>query len=258
MARIGFGIVTYNRPAYLEKVWKYVAQNVAPFVDEIVVYNDGSTVDYKRPYKKICNLKSATLIDAKVNHGVAYAKNKLLATLQERNCDFMFIMEDDILPVSNKVIPTYLAAYKMTGIDHMMFAHHGPANSHAIDISGPVVWWPSCVGAFTFYTKDVLEKVGLMDEGFNNAWEHVEHSWRIMKHHKMPYGYWPDVLGSEELLKEIPGSIDKSSIGGQETPERLRVIVDGLLYWKKKDKDFPAQHTLEIYQTALKEAIQND
>lgn len=114
------------------------------------------------------------------------------------------------------------------------------------------------MGAFTFYTKDILEKVGFMDENFKNAWEHVEHSWRILKSHKVPYGYWPDVLGSETLLKEIPGSIDKSSIGKQDTPERLRVIVDGLLYWKKEDKDFPAQHTLEIYQKALKEAIEND
>jgi len=257
MARIGFGVVTYNRPKYLQKVWKEVQYNVLPFVDEFMVYNDGSTADYKWPFGKMSQVKGVAIVDSKSNRGVAHAKNELLKRLSVNN-DFIFIMEDDILPVSPKVIPTYLAAYKMTGIDHFMFAHHGPANTHAIDVQGPVVWWPSCVGAFTFYTKDILEKVGLMDENFNNAWEHVEHSWRILKSHKVPYGYWPDVLGSETLLKEIPGSIDKSSIGGQETPARLRVIVDGLLYWKKKDKDFPAQHTLEIYQKALKEAIEND
>ena len=257
MARIGFGIVTYNRPKYLQKVWKEVQYNVLPYVDELVVYNDGSTIDYKRLFGKMSQVRGVSIIDSKSNHGVAHAKNELLKRLSINN-DYIFIMEDDILPVSPKVIPTYLAAYKMTGIDHMMFAHHGPANTHAIDVQGPVVWWPSCVGAFTFYTKDILDKVGFMDENFKNAWEHVEHSWRILKSHKVPYGYWPDVLGSETLLKEIPGSIDKSSIGGQDTPERLRVIVDGLLYWKKKDKDFPAQHTLEIYQKALKETIQND
>lgn len=257
MARIGFGIVTFNRPKYLQKVWKEAQYNILPFVDEFVVYNDGSTTDYKRLFGKMSQVKGMAIIDSKQNHGVAYAKNQLLKRLCKNN-DYIFIMEDDILPVSRKVIPTYLAAYKMTGIDHLMFAHHGPANTHAIDVQGPIVWWPSCVGAFTFYTKDILEKVGFMDENFKNAWEHVEHSWRILKSHKVPYGYWPDVLGSETLLKEIPGSIDKSSIGKQDTPERLRVIVDGLLYWKKEDKDFPAQHTLEIYQKALKEAIEND
>lgn len=257
MARIGFGIVTYNRPKYLQKVWNEVQHNILPFVDEVIVYNDGSTTDYKRLFGKMSQVKGVAIVDEIKNHGVAHAKNELLKRLCKNN-DFIFIMEDDILPVSRNVIPTYLAAYKMTGIDHLMFAHHGPANTRAIDITGPVIWWPCCVGAFAFYTKDILDKVGLMDEGFNNAWEHVEHSWRILKHHKMPYGYWPDVLGSEELLREIPGSIEKSSIGGQESPERLRVIVDGLIHWKKIDKDFPAQHTLEFYQTALKEAIQND
>lgn len=257
MARIGFGIVTYNRPQYLEKVWREAQYNVLPFVDEFVVYNDGSDKDYKRPFGKMSQVKDLKILESKTNMGVAHAKNELLKRLCKNN-DYIFIMEDDILPVSRKVIPTYLAAYKMTGIDHLMFAHHGPANTHAIDVQGPIVWWPSCVGAFTFYTKDILEKVGFMDENFKNAWEHVEHSWRILKSHKVPYGYWPDVLDSETMLKEIPGSIEKSSIGGQDTPERLRVIVDGLLYWKKKDKDFPAQHTLDIYQKALKEAIQND
>lgn len=257
MAKIGFGIVTYNRPQYLQKVWKEAQYNILPYVDEFMVYNDGSTVDYKRPFSKMSQVTKVAIVDEKQNRGVAYAKNQLLKQLSKNN-DFVFIMEDDILPVSPKVIPTYLAAYKMTGIDHLMFAHHGPANSHAVDIQGPIVWWPNCVGAFTFYTKDILDKVGFMDEGFKNAWEHVEHSWRILKSHNVPYGYWPDVLGSETLLKEIPGSIDKSSIGKQDTPERLRVIVDGLLYWKGIDKNFPAQHTLEIYQKALKEAIEND
>jgi len=258
MAKIGFGIVTYNRPKYLQKVWKEVQNNVLPFVDEVVVYNDGSTVDYKRLFTKMSQVKGVAIIDSKSNHGVAHAKNEILKHLMAKGCDYIFVMEDDILPISRKVIPTYLAAYKMTGVDHMMFAHHGPANTHAVDVQGPIVWWPSCVGAFTFYTREILEKVGLMDENFKNAWEHVEHSWRILKFHNVPYGYWPDVLDSETMLKEIPGSIDKSSIGGQESVDRLRVIVDGLLYWKEKDKDFPAQHTLEIYQKALKEKIEND
>ena len=90
-----------------------------------------------------------------------------------------------------------------------------------------------------------------MDEKFINAWEHVELSWRIFKHHNLQYGYYPDVLGSEMWLKEIPGSIDNSSIGQQDNPDRLKVIIDGLEYWKTKDPNFPAQHNLDHYKGAL-------
>jgi GT2 family glycosyltransferase len=252
MQKIGVGITTYNRPKYLQKTIEHVAQNVLPYVDRVVVYNDGSTVNYEKTYTWMKRkLPQVEVIDAQSNHGVAYAKNRLFTNLME-DCELIFMLEDDVMPMDKMAIIGYLAAAKMTGHDHFLFAHHGPANEFAVGKSnGPVVYWPACVGAWCFYTKKILEEVGLMDENFVNAWEHVEHSWRIMKHHKVPYGYWPDVLGSENWLKEIPGSIQNSSIGEQDNPERLKVIIDGLEYWKSIDDEFPAQHTLDHYLKSL-------
>ena len=191
------------------------------------------------------------------NGGVAKAKNAVINELLMRGCDYIFVMEDDIIPAHKMLIPAYLAANRMTGIDHLMFAHHGDGNTDgAVDVQGPIVWWPACVGAFTFYTRDVLESSGLLDENFHNAWEHVEHSWRILKSHGVSYGIWPDVRGSEQLLKEIPGSIENSSIGKQDNPDRIRTIIKGLEYWKTLD-DFPAQHTLDYYNNLLQE-LEND
>lgn len=259
VAKIGLGVVTYNRPKYLNQTWKEVEKYILPKVDYAVVYNDGSTEDYSKPYKRINKAAKTTIIDNPENHGVAVAKNAVMQKLLDLGCDYIFVTEDDILPTSPMVIPAYLAAHRMSGIDHLMFAHHGDGNSQgAIDVQGPIVWWPASVGAFTFYTREVLERVGLMDENFVNAFEHVEHSWRIMKSHNVPYGYWPDVMGSESVLKEIPGSIDNSSIGKQDNPKRIRVIIAGLNYWKQKDPDFPAQHTLDYYNGILTEMIAND
>lgn len=252
-ARIGIGIITYNRPKYFKKCIKSVLKHLS-WVDEIVIVDDGSKEDYVSQYA------DKAYVVRQANGGVAKAKNTAMRHLMERDCAFIFICEDDMVIQSRNAIVHYLAAYKMTGIDHMLFAHHGPANDppeRLLGFKGPVEFYVSCIGAFCFYTKDILEKVGLMDENFVNAWEHVEHSWRIMKHHKMPYGYWPDVVESRKLIKEVKGSIDNSSIGAQDNPDRIKVIIKGLEYWKKKDKKFPAQHTLDYYTNLLQE-MEND
>lgn len=260
--KIGIGLVTYNRPKYFDKSSKAIANNLLDVVDRFVVYNDGSEVSYQKGYQWLERLKSdkIKIIDNPENNGVAYAKNRLFEELM-KDCEYIFIVEDDIIPQSRQAIVMYLAAAKMTGIDHLMFAHHGPGNAQpdsCIGQEGPVLFWKAGVGAWTFYTRNILQKVGLMDENFRNAWEHVEHTWRITKYHKLPYGYYPDVMDSQKWLKEIPGSIENSSIGQQDDPKRIRIIIDGLQYWKQKDKDFPAQHTLDLYNKILKEMLEDD
>ena len=247
MQKIGVGITTYNRPKYLQKTIQAVANHVLPYVDRVIIYNDGSHVNYQKTYNWIQRkLPQVEVVHSEDNHGVAHAKNQLFTRLME-DCDLIFLLEDDVTPVHKNAVIGYLAAVKMTGIDHLLFAHHGPANDAAVAVDGPIIYWPNCVGAWNFYTKNILETVGLMDENFVNAWEHVEHTWRIMQHHKLPYGYYPDVIGSEHWLKEIPGSIESSAIGQQDNPRRIQQIVDGLEYWKQKDDSFPAQHTLDYY-----------
>ena len=36
-----------------------------------------------------------------------------------------------------------------------------------------------CVGAVTFFTRESLDKVGLYDENYTNAFEHVDHSYLL-------------------------------------------------------------------------------
>lgn len=252
-AKIGIGIVTYNRPDYFKVAIDSVIEHLLDVVDEIVVYNDASTVEYE--YGNLTP-DIAVKVGTK-NKGVGYAKNRCMEELMDRGCDFIFIMEDDMEILSKNAVIDYMAAYKISGVDHMMFAHHGPGNQYAgmlIDVTGPIEWYATCVGSYCFYTRELLEKVGLMDEKFINAWEHVEHTRRSMLSHGVPYGYYPDVVGSRESIREQEGSIDHSSIGQQDNPKRIKVIITGLEYWKKKEgKDFPAQHTLDHYLKILKE-----
>lgn len=233
MSKIGLGIVTYNRPEYFNQTLEKVVKHLIPIIDVCVVYNDGSSVPYNYSSRQV---KEITILHQPENKGVAYSKNRLLRTLMEANCDYLFLLEDDVYPKTPEAITRYIDAYKKTGIHHFNFAHHGPGN-----VEGPrkvfnegIECYPQCVGAYSFYTRECIETVGYFDENFHNAFEHVEHTKRIANAGlTTPFWYFADVAGSEELLEEIPGSIDHSSI--RSDPNWSKNIENALEYWKQKD-----------------------
>jgi glycosyltransferase involved in cell wall biosynthesis len=241
--KIGLGIVTYNRPEYLKQVLQGVKNHLLNEVDTIWIYDDCSTENYDDVFK---DLPSKIKVHrAKTNKGVGPSKNWLMNQLLEEDCYCVFIAEDDIIPVNKKAIRGYVQAARATGIAHMMFAHHGPGNA-----SGPVFksehieGYPACVGAWSFFTRPALFEVGLHDENFHNAYEHVELTWRLSRAKlTTPWGAFADATGSDKWLKEIPGSIDNSSI--KKSEGWALNTLKSLNYWKEKDPDFPLQHVLD-------------
>jgi len=234
--KVGLGLTTYNRP-------EYFAQSIASAIeanpDFLVVYNDGSTKPYDEEYKKVKD--NCEIIHEVENKGVALAKNALLKRLLELGCDHIFLQEDDIIIKSPSVFKKYIEVGKKLGIHHLNFAHHGPANVDGLQYSDGVVdYYPHCVGAFSYYTRECLEEVGLMDENFHNAWEHVEHTKRIGDMgYTTPFSAFADVSNSKDLLEEIPGSIEYSSIRpSKDWKERMRT---GLEYWRTKDPTCPVE-----------------
>lgn len=229
--RIGVGIVTYNRPDFFKKCLDSIDRSV---VNEIVVVNDGTPYDF--------NIE-ATLIQHKTNKGVGVSKNEAFKHLLANNCDHIFIIEDDIVVKNNKVFEAYIQASTSSGIKHMMYGYHGPANKrdgkiaprYIIDYGNnlKIALNHHCVGAFCYYTRDVLETVGLNDEAFVNAWEHVEHSYRIVKAGYLPaYWWWPDLANSNDYLDELACSEVSSTIRPQSTWREN--IINGAKHFTSK------------------------
>lgn len=244
-SKIGLGTVCYKRPEYLKQSAASVKKHLAGVIDTWWIYNDGSPAgSYDKVYKTLgihTGVKHAT-----ENKGVAHAKNWLLGKLLSEGCDYIFIQEEDIIVTSPKAITGYIKAAKASGLHHLMFAHHGPGNAKGAVFygdEGRTAFYQSMVGAWCLYTRPSLRKIGLMDEGFHNAWEHIEHSFRLAKEH---YTTWPlaaDAKDSKKWLKEIPGSIENSLM--RHNKKWASNMVGGLLYWKNKDKDFPLQANLD-------------
>lgn len=76
-----------------------------------------------------------------------------------------------------------------------------------------LAFYKNCVGAFSYYHKDVIEKVGYMDETFVNAWEHVHHTYKIIQAGFHPPFWWfADIANVELYLDNIEECMSQSTI----------------------------------------------
>jgi GT2 family glycosyltransferase len=217
--KIFVGVVTCNRPNFFKQCFEHIKK--CSNIDYIGVVNDG-----KEDINRDILVPSVQYIHNRVNLGVGKSKNILFKqALEKQDVKHIFIIEDDILIKEQEIIDLYIQASKISGIEHFMFGYHGPANRGNISRGQPcprfivdygklqIAINTHSVGAFCYYTRNVLETVGLIDEEYLNAFEHVDHDYRIAKAGlTTPYWNWPDVANSYEFLDEIECSENSSSI----------------------------------------------
>lgn len=249
---VGLGIVTYQRPEYFKQCVSHILNYAIDYVDVCFAYNDGSKIGSKeyREFHKTLDKRIKYRYNPE-NKGVAHAKNYLLKQMMDAGCDYMFIIEDDILIKSSKAITEYIRLSELSGIEHFLFAHHGEGNDGKLFLREKGIdLYTACIGAYCMYTRNVIDKVGYFDENFTNAFEHVEHTYRIAKAgYAAPWPTHADLTKSREYLKEIPNSIENSSIRVRE--DWVPNIVSALEYWNDKDEDFPYKDKLIEFKKEL-------
>lgn len=240
---IGVGIVTCNRPDFFIKCFRAIPKDV-----HLVVVNDGSDFE---DWQRLLKEKPFEYIHNKQNIGVGKSKNKLLKALMDKGCTDIFLIEDDIIVKDPTVFQEYIKAREITGIHHFNFGYHGPANKGNVSGGTPqpryvvdygdikIAFNAHSVGAFCYYTKEVLEKVGLIDEEYTNAFEHVDHDYRIFKAGMgAPYWHFPDIANSMDYLDEIECSEKSSAIRPRN--DWRDNITKGVEIFKKKHGYMPA------------------
>jgi len=225
MSKIGIGIVTCNRNDFLDTCINGIDLSE---IDEKVIVNDGN-IDIRHSQFHVINNDK--------NIGVGKSKNKILKYLYKKNCDYIFIIEDDTIIKDNNVFNQYIEASKVTGIQHFNYGPGTPFNRkqkqefdvhnrHELDQESEpnprkiidygslkISLYEHVAGMFSFFTKKVIQDVGYIDEDFYNAWEHVDHTYRIIKkHYHPPFWYFADIHNSHKFLSEHKDAIEKSAI----------------------------------------------
>lgn len=240
--KIGLGVVTCNRPHLLEKLLTSISGRND--VEVLVVNDDEESINTG---KWLC-------INNESNIGVSRSKNKALRHLLNLGCDHIFLIEDDIYIKDNSVFEKYIETSKKTGIQHFNFSQHGRMNKKWPDptpnprviidygdIKLPL--YPHCVGAFSYYSRKCLENVGLMDESYYNACEHVDHTYEIIKAGMHPpFWYFADIENSWEYLGDEEWSLEKSTISSN--PNHRKMVENADKIFVKKHGHLPVQTPL--------------
>lgn len=234
--KIGVGIITYKRVHFFKHCYASIPWDK---VDVAVIVNDGPEYDLEA--EGIVLNDKTTLIQHEKNMKLSKTKNDAIEFLYDNDCDHIFIIEDDTLIEDDQVFEKYISASKESGIKHLNYGPGSPFNREqdpnirydlhnrhlAKQDSKPaprmiveykndikIALYQHTVAAFVYYHRECIDKVGLFDEEFNeNAWEHVEHTYRIIKAGLHPPFWWfADLADSEHLISSQKGAIDESSI----------------------------------------------
>lgn len=213
MNKIGVGIVTFNRQFELKRLYDSLPLDS---IDTLVIVNDGEEL--------VDDFETAVILQNETNIGVGRSKNKALNFLLSSNVDYIFLIEDDLYIKNKNVLHRYIDTHKKTGIHHFNYALHGVLNftctgqsNRKLDIiydnEKLVSLYENCVGAFTFFTTKCLNEVGLYDDNYFNALEHVDHTYEIIKSgYHPPFWFFADIYDSNKYIGDDGWSLKQSVI----------------------------------------------
>ena len=265
MEKIGIAIVTRNRRNYLEACINSII-NLLKY-DHIIIVNDGDT-----PF----TFENIPTINNKENLGVGKSKNKGIKYLLDNGCDHIFVIEDDIVIKDNNVLDQYIKTSKASNILHLNYALGTPFNrkqktifdlhnrndlelesepnpklniDYGNDIS--ISLYQHISGMFSYYHKSVFENIGLIDEQYFNAWEHVDHSYQaIMAGYHPPFWWFVDIANSDQYLEPQKDSIKNSSTS-KNTEKWMKNVQVNAEKYKVKNGHYPAQTPLESQENVI-------
>jgi GT2 family glycosyltransferase len=248
--KIGVGIITCDRPDFFKECYN----SLPSYIDEIVIVNDGK--------EKIKNLPSGEIIQDKSGRQVGKCKNIAMQYLLDKECEYIFTLEDDIKIKDPLVFKNYIKASLETKIQHFNFGFSQRENLNA-DLkpvwkkiinykTSKILLTPNVLGAFTFYTRECLQTIGLHHHLFNKGHgDHPELTYRAWKHgFTTPFWWFADIYESWNMIENLSNMGSDSIVRNQED------------MWKNFQeacsvfKDLHGVHMLEVPHMAEAEVIQ--
>lgn len=210
---IGLGVITYNRLASL----KVCLQSIEKFASEpykLVIVDDGSkdgTERFLREHRYFCVLGH--------NVGVAGNKNRALSAL--RDCENIFLIEDDARILRRGWERLFLEASKATAEQHFSFCSEPLKQDIKREVPPyTVVYRTAWRGYFLFLTREVLLRVGGFDLRFGRyGYEHVDFTYRVWKA-GLTRGLNPHLLQSDPFVRldrAVPSTVSPAEFHNWDT-----------------------------------------
>lgn len=215
--KIGVGITTYNHEEYFEALYDSLPIKE---IDTLVVVNGGEK--YKGSYD--CNW-----IQHNTNCKPSMCRNDCLRFMQERDMDYYFIIEDDMIIKDSTIFERYVEACEISRLGYLCFVSTswesgspGSRTPKAIikynkDIA--ISLYPHMCNEFTCKSRECLRDTGLYDTSFNHMFD-VDNVYTISKSNYAPGFWWfPDIKDSDDLIMNNPEAASRLQAGGKRERE---------------------------------------
>jgi hypothetical protein len=129
--------------------------------------------------------------------GVAHQKNKCLEALKD--CDYVFLFDDDCFPIEDGWADAYIFEYIRTGNHHFLKINETPSIEIKEVIDG-ITSWTNCAGCMMFLTKSAIQTIGMFNESFGRyGYEHAEYTNRIYQNKFNLFGQYLSCQGNEKI-----------------------------------------------------------
>lgn len=251
-SKIGIGITTQNRrEVAMRSIMTTVA--LSPKNSKIVVVDDCSDVPFPE-------LPGITVIRNEKILGVANSKNICLAHL--RDCDYIFLLDDDIFPKTPYWCDNYIKASIRADVGHLMLIRAKPHSQQRdagnkllrrINLNGvSLTEWMHPSGTMLFINRQCFLTVGGFDHHYPRwGCEHVGWSYRAHNLGFSDPALWLDVTGSATLFYSFDFDAGIASTISKAEQKAMHVPADMILAKEKDQRKWKPYMPENFVLTAL-------
>lgn len=252
MDKIGIGIVTYNSESYFKALWDSLNDS-REYISDIVVVNGGNK--YEEEY-------DCSWIQHNKNYYPAVCRNDAVNFLMQRNCDYIFLIEDDMIIKDKEIFNKYIKASKKSGIKYFSFVSMSPGAGDpsrrnpllTVDYKDDVKisFYANMCNEFTMHHKSCFEKTGLYDTQFRDPFD-VDMAYReSMQDYSSPFWWFADIDKSDDLVMNNPVAVSRLQAKDRPDGSREQRIAEQFELFNKKH----GLYIHEIPRVSQKELIE--
>ena len=216
--KIGVGITTFNKEDFYKDLYDTI-----PFdkIDEVITTNMGD--EYVGTYDK------TYMNQWTEDYGPCRGRNENIQYLYDKGCDYIFLVEDDVLIKNPEVFNTYVDYCVNTGIKYFIYCSDsdgsGKINQRTptLKIKYPndqkVCFYPNMRNDFVCHHRSNFDD-RLYDETYKYIFD-IEYTYYHMVEKKVttPFWWFPDIENSDNYVQY---RLDTSSrLDNHRNPEKL-------------------------------------
>lgn len=248
--KVGIGVSTFRRPNNLEKLLRSILANVAAPYEFVVGIDDEMDIESSG----VCKSLGVNHFRAK-NRGVAVNKNRLIKILYDRGCDYLYILEDDLIVIGD-FTKVYNKAFDSLKIPMLVGLH--PEIVETPNLNGNfkivktvehgklhLVYPSTCSNCFIAMTRPLIEACGYFNTvQYKNKYGRIQTMWLDMA--KISYKTsgkpgsewierrmgWPDVQEGRNLYRYIGDT--KGGLSEKDKKAELSIFRESYLKYNKR------------------------